>query len=80
MKKKELWAPLISPTFLTAFRELGVAPDRFRVVSLLSGEKEEGKPLPARSARGISILLGRRRQSKCIIVCHRKYTAGLHYD
>ena len=37
-KKKELWAPLISPTFLTAFRELGVLLDRFRVASLLSGQ------------------------------------------
>ena len=50
-KKKELWAPLISPTFLTAFRELGsvasaVAPDRFRVAtaSLLSEEKGDSPP------------------------------------
>ena len=50
-RKKELWAPLISPTFLTAFRELGsvasaVAPDRFRVAtaSLLSEEKGDSPP------------------------------------
>ena len=43
--KKELWAPLIFPTFLTAFRELVVAPDRFRVASVLSRKEEEDSRL-----------------------------------
>ena len=51
-RKKELWAPLISPTFLTAFRELGsvasaVAPDRFRVATGKSSFRRERRfPAP----------------------------------